>query len=104
MTHDVRDDQVTSGSEEADTDLHRVLLRPCLQPEADRLVAGGAGLRLQHQPHPSQHQRVVKVRPELKREECKKQYFLFDFKELYKGQNQIGGVRRESGSEREFDK
>ena len=52
-------------------DLHTVLLPLGLQSEADRLVARGAGLRLQHQPQPSQHQRVVKVGPELKHEsEC----------------------------------
>ena len=57
-------------------DLYTVLLPLTLQSEADRLITRGAGLSLQHQPQPSQHQRVVKVGPKLKQE-------YLDFEEFY---------------------
>ena len=46
-----------------------------LQQQTHGLVARGAGLRLQRQPQPGQHQRVVEVGPELGQKENVNSYY-----------------------------
>ena len=70
------------GPAGAEDQLHPQLRTSCscscgggLEQQAHGLVARGAGLRLQRQPQPGQHQRVVEVGPELGQKENVNSYY-----------------------------
>ena len=70
------------GPAGAEDQLHPQLRTSCscsscggLQQQTHGLVARGAGLRLQRQPQPGQHQRVVEVGPELGQKENVNSYY-----------------------------